>query len=238
MRIKPKIIISLAVLLTCAALGCTTASAGSTLGELPATFEGLLPCADCPGIDYQLNLFDDGVFYLRMTYRERGDTAFDDIGTWSIEPDGTTLALRGSAEAPTLFRLIDADTLRLLDRHGRDIESSLSYDLKRSEKFVGMEPRLAMRGMYSYFADAGLFTDCRTGRAMPVATDGDNAALERTYLKSRGEPGESLLVTFEGRIAMRPPMEGDGLRPTVVVDKFQRVFPGETCGNASTVQRR
>lgn len=49
-----------------------------------------------------------------------------------------------------------------------------------------------------------------------------------------GEPGESLLVTFEGRIAMRPPMEGEGLRPTVVVEAFQTVLPGETCKGAVT----
>jgi copper homeostasis protein (lipoprotein) len=228
----------LTVLLVVAALGCTSTSTGATLGGLPATFEGLQPCADCPGIDCQLNLFDDGVFYLRMAYRERGDAAFDDIGTWSIERDGTTLALSGSGEAPTLLRIVNSDTLRLLDRDGGDIESSLSYDLLRSEDFVAIEPRLMMRGMYSYFADAGLFTECRTGRSMLVATEGDNAALEGAYLKSRGEPGESLLVAFEGRIAMRPPMEGDGLRPTVVVEKFLDVLPDETCAAAPTARQR
>ena len=41
------------------------------LGELPASFTGELPCADCPGIRYDLNLFPDKSFYLRMTYLER-----------------------------------------------------------------------------------------------------------------------------------------------------------------------
>ncbi len=226
------------VVLTCAALGCASPSVGATIGGLPATFQGLLPCADCPGIDYQLDLFDDGAFYLGMTYRDRGDAAFYDIGTWSIEPDGRTLALRGGADAPTRFRIVDAATLRLLDRAGNDIASSLSYDLQRSVEFVGMEPRLAMRGMYAYFADAALFTECLTGRRMPVAPEGDNAALERAYLKARREPGEELLVSIEGRIAVRPPMEGEGLRPTVVVDAFLAVLPGEACGDAPTARQR
>jgi len=219
-------------LLTCAALGCSTPSVGATLGGLPATFQGLLPCADCPGIDYQLNLFDDGVFYLRMSYSERGDATFDDIGTWSIDANSGTLALWGSAETPTLFRIVNEGTLRLLDSQGNDIASRLSYDLRRSEKFVAIEPRMTMRGMYLYFADAGLFTECLTGRMMPVALEGDNAALERAYLNARTEAGENLLVTIEGRIAMRPPMEGDGLRPTVVVEKFIAVTPGGTCTTA------
>ena len=35
----------------------------------------------------------------------------------------------------------------------------------------------------------------------------DNAALERAYLGVREEPGAAVLVTLEGRIAGRPPME-------------------------------
>jgi uncharacterized lipoprotein YbaY len=33
------------------------------LGALPATFAGELPCADCPGIRYQLDLLQDGAFF-------------------------------------------------------------------------------------------------------------------------------------------------------------------------------
>jgi copper homeostasis protein (lipoprotein) len=52
------------------------------LGALPASFIGELPCADCPGIRYQVNLFPDRAFFSRMTYLGRGDDAnFDDIGS-------------------------------------------------------------------------------------------------------------------------------------------------------------
>src|SRR5262245_27146713 len=37
----------------------------SPLGTLPASFIGELPCADCPGIRYHVNLFPDRVFFLR-----------------------------------------------------------------------------------------------------------------------------------------------------------------------------
>ena len=33
------------------------------LGTLPASFIGELPCADCPGIRYHVNLFADRVFF-------------------------------------------------------------------------------------------------------------------------------------------------------------------------------
>ena len=34
-------------------------------GELPARFVGELPCADCPGIHYRLDLLEDRAFFLR-----------------------------------------------------------------------------------------------------------------------------------------------------------------------------
>ena len=49
------------------------------LARFPATFEGELPCADCPGIFYHLDLFEDQVFFLRMTYLGRAVGAIHDL---------------------------------------------------------------------------------------------------------------------------------------------------------------
>jgi copper homeostasis protein (lipoprotein) len=202
------------------------------LGILPATFAGNLPCADCPGIRHQLELFLDQAFFLRTSYLGKGDDAsFDDIGSWTVASDRRTLVLHGSREAPLKFAVKDANTLRRLDLEGREIAWSPSrYDLKRTRDLQPLEPGLLMRGMYMYFADAGRFTECLTGRNWPVAQVQDNAALESAYSNARREPGEKLLVTLDGRVAMRPKMEGEGQQPTLVVERFIRVWPGETCG--------
>jgi copper homeostasis protein (lipoprotein) len=181
------------------------------LGMLPVSFIGELPCADCPGIRYHVNLFPDRVFFLRTTYIGRGDdAAHDDIGSWVVSSDRTMLLLKGGREAPAMFRIKDETTLRLLNVEGRDIESSLNYDLQRTKNLEPLEPRLAMRGMYRYLADAGLFTECLTRRRWPVAQEKDNAALESAYTKARLTAGEELLVNLEGQVAMRPKMEGQG----------------------------
>ena len=85
------------------------------------------------------------------------------------------------------------------------------------------------RGSYVYFADAALFTDCRTGTKLPVATEGDNLALERAYAAARKAPAEPVVVEVKGRVESRPPMEGPGTRPTLVVEKFLRVVPEGNC---------
>jgi copper homeostasis protein (lipoprotein) len=206
-------------------------SGAGALGTLPASFAGDLPCADCQGIRHQLELFPDQAFFLRMTYLGKGDkAAFDDIGSWIIASDSRTLVLHGGREAPLKFAIKDAGTLRKLDLEGREIPSSLNHDLKRTRDLSPLEPRLAMRGMYKYFADSGRFTECLTRKNLPVAMEQANAALESAYSKARRQPGEELLVNLEGRVALRPKMEGQGQQLTLVVERFIGVWPGETCG--------
>ena len=152
------------------------------LGVLPASFIGELPCADCAGIRYHVNLFSDRVYFLRTTYMGRGDSAAsDDIGSWVVSSDRGTVILKGGRETPVVFRIKDENTLRMLDVEGRDIESPLNYDLRRTKNFELLEPRLVIRGMYRYFADAGQFTECLTRRKWPVAQEKDNAALESVH---------------------------------------------------------
>jgi len=201
------------------------------LGTLPATFAGDLPCADCPGMRYQLELFPDQAFFLRVTYLGKGDDAsFDDLGNWTVTNDRRTLGLSGSREVTLQFAIQDANTLRQLDREGREIATSLNYELRRTQELPPLEPRLRLRGMYTYIADAGHFTECLTRQHWPVAQELDNAALESAYTRAQRQPGEALLVTLQGRVALRPRMEGDGTQPTLVVERFAGFWPGETCG--------
>ncbi len=51
-----------------------------------ATYKGTLPCADCPGIDATLVLYQDNTFSQTYIYRER-DTTFITQGTWDIKKD-------------------------------------------------------------------------------------------------------------------------------------------------------
>jgi uncharacterized lipoprotein YbaY/heat shock protein HslJ/uncharacterized lipoprotein NlpE involved in copper resistance len=201
------------------------------LGALPATFTGDLPCADCEAIAYHLDLFADRTFHLRMTYRGKPGGAFDDIGRWAFSPDGRMLVLQGGRAAPGRFSVEGAEALRMMSQDGKPIVSELNYTLRRAPGFAPIEPRLMMRGLYSYMADAAMFTECLSGRRMPVAMEGDHRALEAAYTRTRREPGEALLVTLEGRILQRMPMEGPGPVPTLLPEKFVGIWPDETCGD-------
>jgi copper homeostasis protein (lipoprotein) len=199
------------------------------LGKLPATFAGTPPCADCPGIDMHLNLLADGVYFLRETYQDRDDGSFDDIGRYLLSSHYDQLTLYGGREAPLRFALSTPDTLTMLNRDGGHIDSELNYTLVRQPQLQTLEPHGFMAGQYSYMADAGRFLECQTGLNMPVATEADNRALEEAYLAAREEPGERVLISLEGRIVERMPMEGPGPVWTLVPERVIGVWPGQSC---------
>jgi copper homeostasis protein (lipoprotein) len=117
---------------------CTGGAQELGISELPATFAGTVPCADCPGIRYQLNLLPDRTFFSRMTYEER-KTSLEDHGSWQLAEDGKRLLLRGEHNSNGQFAVRDVDTLRMLDGEGHEIESKLNYDLKRASTFEPIE---------------------------------------------------------------------------------------------------
>jgi len=94
---------------------------------------------------------------------------------------------------------------------------------------------MSLQGMYSYLADAGIFVDCATRDRWPVAAEADNAALERAYGKAKIVPGSPLLVTVDGRLDSRPKVDSRGKETTLIVERFVRAWPRETCGTMQAV---
>jgi uncharacterized lipoprotein NlpE involved in copper resistance len=83
--------------------------------------------------------------------------------------------------------------------------------------------------MYSYTADSAVFRECRTQIKMPVAPAAQTAALEQAYLAVRKVPGEELLVSLDGQIAMRAGADGGAARPTLIVEHLTKVWSGASC---------
>lgn len=82
---------------------------------------GMLPCADCDGIDYQLNLKNDYTFKQKSAYKGKSEELFIDEGNWSFVSD-SIISIDGSDDRK-LFLVTDKD-LVLLDQDGSRIEST------------------------------------------------------------------------------------------------------------------
>ena len=116
---------------------CATACATN---RSAVEYEGVLPAADCPGINYTLTLNagiegGDTLFMLKQTYLEGGengeDITFDLQGVQRIR-EGKYLQLQpGNGEQPINFYLVDDKTVRYVDADFQPIPNGLNYDLKR-----------------------------------------------------------------------------------------------------------
>ena len=96
------------------------------------TFTGVIPCADCPGIELTVSFNPDSSFSELMIYQER-NTTFKDSGLWI--KDGEMLEVKYSnAQATPRYFLIKSDSsIAWLDADRKEIEGPHGehYVLKR-----------------------------------------------------------------------------------------------------------
>lgn len=199
--------------------------------RLPATFRGDLPCADCEGVRYQLNLWPDQVFHLQRQWLDK-DIVHSDIGRWRVDPSRRALVLQGGTEMPLQFEILGPDRLRQLDLAGKPIVSNLPYELRSKGTLEPMDVSLLLGGEMTYMADSPRFTECLTGRSYPIVPGNEALRLQRAYLADIKGPGAKLYVSFEGTITRHPAMEGDRLESAVTVERFISTWPAQACSRA------
>jgi copper homeostasis protein (lipoprotein) len=195
------------------------------------SYAGTWPCAGCAARQVTLTLFGDHTFRLRMREVDaRGGTVAQahDIGRWGSE--GMHRVLRGGHEAPMVFELGDDGALRLLDPQRRPVAALHDAPLRPLPAVDAVAGPMPLRGMVADLADAATLTECRTGRRWPLLIEGGHAALERAYLDWRVGGGEGpVLAALVGRFDARASEPGLAPREAIVVERFERLWPRETC---------
>lgn len=98
------------------------------------TWTGVIPCADCPGIKYELTLKNDGTFREESVYLEEDVQPFIDTGQWKIDKD--SIITLGKRTVGKRYFKYTGVSLKMLDNKKQPIESSLAeyYVLERKEK--------------------------------------------------------------------------------------------------------
>ncbi|MEC3880941.1 copper resistance protein NlpE N-terminal domain-containing protein [Parapedobacter sp. 10938] len=86
------------------------------------TYQGTLPCADCPGIRYTLTLKDDETYVLKTRYLEKGDSVFTESGAFAWDENGGKITLADRGEK---FH-VGENKLFHLDMEGNRITGSLA----------------------------------------------------------------------------------------------------------------
>ncbi|WP_305043287.1 copper resistance protein NlpE [Geoalkalibacter sp.] len=102
--------------------------------DWPGVYAGVLPCADCAGIDTRLRLNADLTYVLETRYLGKDERVFARRGFFVWAEDGNIIHLRGLEDGPVSYR-VGENRLFQLDRQGRGIEGPLAetYVLNRAE---------------------------------------------------------------------------------------------------------
>lgn len=104
--------------------------------SLIGNYSGTLPCADCEGIHLQLELFQDMTYSSKILYKGKMDAPNTVSGKFILNEQGI-IEIEPSAGGFTYFQK-DGSNLRVLDKNGRKIISSLTerYMLRPYKKEV------------------------------------------------------------------------------------------------------
>ena len=86
------------------------------------TYQGTLPCADCPGIRYTITLNNDDTYLLKTRYLEKGDSVFTESGNFAWDEDGGKITLTNRDEK---FQ-VGENQLFHLDMEGNRITGNLA----------------------------------------------------------------------------------------------------------------
>ena len=112
--------------------------------KLLAAYRGVLPCADCPGIDTTVRLFadpsgaeDHGRYVTRSSYQER-NTTNTEAGTWTLQK-GTPSDASASVyvlkpktgNGVTNFLLVGDNEIKQLDNDRKPFTGTVNFTLKR-----------------------------------------------------------------------------------------------------------
>jgi uncharacterized lipoprotein NlpE involved in copper resistance len=90
------------------------------------TYQGVLPCADCPGIETTITLFDNNTFILQMKYLgEDPNKVFEQMGRFKWNSKGSAIQLHLDPKTTNHYK-VGENYLQQLDIEGNIIQGGLS----------------------------------------------------------------------------------------------------------------
>jgi uncharacterized lipoprotein NlpE involved in copper resistance len=87
-------------------------------------YKGVLPCADCEGIETEIELSSENLFVKKTKYLgKEGDNIFEEKGIFEWNEDGNIITLKG-IEPPNMY-FAGENTITHLDLQGQKVTGAL-----------------------------------------------------------------------------------------------------------------
>lgn len=97
------------------------------------TYKGILPCADCEGLDTEITINENSTFSIKTKYVGKGDKIFELKGNFDWNRSGNMIILRQVKNGPNKY-LVGENTLTQLDLSGKKITGDLASAYKLSKQ--------------------------------------------------------------------------------------------------------
>jgi copper homeostasis protein (lipoprotein) len=93
------------------------------------TYQGVLPCASCEGIQTSLTLGHDMQYVLERVYVGESDSLFTSVGSFEWDDSGNVVVLAGINDAPNRFKVMEGAVAQL-DLEGNEITGELASNYR------------------------------------------------------------------------------------------------------------
>ncbi len=92
------------------------------------TYFGIIPCADCEGIETTIHINNDGTYVKKAKYLGKGDRNVKEVtGKFSWDDTGFIIILEGITDSPNKY-YVSEGILTQLDMDGNIITGDLSHN--------------------------------------------------------------------------------------------------------------
>ena len=101
--------------------------------DWPGVYRGVLPCADCKGIETEITLNTDLTYVISSIYLGKNNEALKENGNFKWDETGAKITLENATSKVTNQYLVGENMLFKLDANGNRIEGDLKekYQLKK-----------------------------------------------------------------------------------------------------------
>jgi copper homeostasis protein (lipoprotein) len=89
------------------------------------TYAGVVPCADCAGIETFIRINQDLSYHIRTRYLGKDDRVFERQGSFTWEANGNVIHLKDLSEGPDRYH-VGENLLFQLDKQGKRITGDLA----------------------------------------------------------------------------------------------------------------
>ncbi len=104
-------------------------------------YKGVLPCADCEGIETSLTLKMDNSYQLSTTYLGKDATPFKQQGSFQWDAKGSVIRLLNQKDGPALYKVVENQLIQL-DMEGQLITGDLADNYKLNKQASVAELKL------------------------------------------------------------------------------------------------